>query len=202
VVSSWEHVTGETPIDPSGLRLRHRGSVTNRRELAVVEALNISKAVLKYLASKPSSRSAPFDYAWFLKLHKEMFGDVWKWAGIVRTHDLTLGVPHPQIFGRLMELVGNLHSWSKFGHPVELQAVRLHHESVRIHPFENGNGRWARLLANIWLKRHDMPIVAWPDTLLGPESTARAEYLAAIRAADEGNYGPLTAIHRRFTAGG
>ena len=38
------------------------------------------------------------------------------------------------------------------------QAVLLHHRAVQIHPFENGNGRWSRLLANIWLKKHAHPI--------------------------------------------
>jgi fido (protein-threonine AMPylation protein) len=126
-----------------------------------------------------------------------MFGDVWDWAGAVRTRDLNIGVPHSQIGGRLAELVKRLHSWSEFGHSLEIQSVRLHHEAVRIHPFENGNGRWARLLANIWLKRHGMPIVAWPAEL-GANSTVRVEYLAAVKAADQGDDGPLTELHRRF----
>lgn len=196
MVSSWEPVPGETPIDPSGLR--RRGSITNRRELAAAEALNVSKAFLKYLAKKPSRRSARFDYPWFLKLHREMFGDVWTWAGTVRTHDVNIGVPHFQIIEQLAALIDRLHSWSGFKYPVEVQAVWLHHEAVWIHPFENGNGRWARLLANIWLKRHELPIVAWPDEMLGAASTVRGEYLAAIKAADQRDYGPLTELHRRF----
>ena len=59
-MSAWEALPGETPIDPSGLK--KRGSVTTRQELAAVEALNINKAFLKYLAAKPSPRSARFDY--------------------------------------------------------------------------------------------------------------------------------------------
>ena len=69
------------------------------------------------------------------------------------------------------------------------QAVRLHHRAVRIHPFPNGNGRWARMLANIWLKRHGQPITAWPEETIGTRSVVRDEYLAAIRAADEGDEG-------------
>jgi fido (protein-threonine AMPylation protein) len=167
--------------------------------LAAAEARNISKAFLKYLAARPSFRSAPFDYPWFLKLHREMFGDVWTWAGGVRTHDLNIGVPHFQVLEQLAALVGDLHSWSGFGHALEIQAVWLHHWAVRIHPFENGNGRWARLLSNIWLKTHGEPIVAWPDRLLGVASEVRDEYLDAIRAADGGNHDLLAGLHRRFT---
>jgi Fic-DOC domain mobile mystery protein B len=195
-VTAWESLPGETPIDPSGLK--QRGSVTNRRELAAAEARNINQAFLKYLASKPSSRSAPFDYEWFLKLHHEMFGDVWTWAGVVRTRDLNVGVPHFQIIERLSALVGDLHSWPGFGHPLETQAVWLHHKAVWIHPFENGNGRWARLLSNIWLNLHGEPLVAWPDKLLGAASEVRDEYLVAIKAADGGDYDGLTELHHRL----
>jgi Fic-DOC domain mobile mystery protein B len=192
----WESLPGETPIDPSGLR--RRGSITNRGELAAAEARNINKAFLKYLATKPSERAAPFDFEWFLDLHREMFGEIWTWAGVVRTRDLNLGAPHHQVVERLAALVGDLHSWTGYGHSLEMQAVWLHHRSVEIHPFENGNGRWARLLANIWLKRHEEPIVFWPDQLLGAASAIRSEYLAAVQAADRGDYDALAELHRRF----
>lgn len=189
-------VAGETPIDPTGLK--NRGAITTRRELAVAEARNISKAFLKYLASKPSSRSAPFDYEWMLQLHAEMFGDVWDWAGSIRAHDLTIGVHHHQIRGQLATLVGDMEAWLQYKHPLEQQAVWTHHRAVWIHPFENGNGRWARLLSNIWLKRHGLAIVAWPDKLLGTASEIRDEYLSAVRAADKGRFQELTSLHERF----
>jgi Fic-DOC domain mobile mystery protein B len=198
-VTTWEPLAGETPIDPSGLK--KRGAATNRRELAALEAMNISKAFLKYLARRPGPRIAPFDFEWFLKLHREMFGDVWTWAGVVRTRDLNIGVPGYQIIEQLAALEGDLHSWSGFGHPLEIQAVWLHHRAVLIHPFENGNGRWARLLSNIWLKRHGEPIVAWPDAVLGTASEVREEYLAAVKTADRGDYSALTELHRRFAEG-
>ena len=191
-----DRLPGETPIDPSGLR--HRGSINSRQELAAAEALNINEAFLKYLAATPSSRSAPFDYPWLLKLHKDMYGDVWTWAGHVRSHDLNIGVPHFQVTEMLTALLGDLHSWSDFDHPLQTQAVWLHHKAVEIHPFENGNGRWARLLSNIWLKRHGESIVAWPDDLLGDASAIRDTYLDAIRAAGDGDYEPLSELHRRF----
>lgn len=36
-------------------------------------------------------------------------------------------------------------------------ATRIHHRAVQIHPF--ANGRWSRMLANIYLRQHDkMPV--------------------------------------------
>ena len=56
-------------------------------------------------------------------------------------------------------------------------AVHLHHRAVQIHPFLNGNGRWARLLANILLKLHKAPLTEWPEEAIGATSVIREEYL-------------------------
>ncbi|NDV96517.1 Fic family protein [Dysgonomonas sp. 521] len=42
--------------------------------------------------------------------------------------------------------------------PVELASL-VHYRYIRIHPFEDGNGRIARLLVNYVLARHDYPMV-------------------------------------------
>lgn len=53
----------------------------------------------------------------------------------------------------LMEkLILNYENWNKF-HPI-IQAVLLHGELVKIHPFVDGNGRTSRLLMNLDLMSH------------------------------------------------
>jgi len=79
--------------------------------------------------------------------------------------------------------------------PLLEQGARLHHRAVLIHPFTNGNGRWSRLLANIWLLRHGRRVVRWPETVIGYESPLRSDYLRAVRAADRGDLDPLIAMH-------
>lgn len=197
-MESWDVLPGETPIDDiSGLKVK---GVSTRGELIVLEAANIRKVLVKYLGKKPSRRSARFDYSWSLRLHREMFGDVWRWAGKTRTCDLNLGVPWQQVEQRLYTLLGNLAYREQGEMEMLAQAVLLHHEAVSIHPFMNGNGRWARMLANIWLKLHGQPVTLWPEEAVGGKSPVREEYLSVIQQADEGEYGPLTDLHRRFTA--
>ena len=195
-MTKWESVPGETPINPSGLKI---SGVKNRQELSIVEAECIRKVVVKYLAARPSSRSAPFDFDWFLRLHKQMFGDVWRWAGKIRTVNLNIGSPFGLIREQLCDLVENLNSWPGFNIDFTEQAARLHHRAVQIHPFENGNGRWSRMLANIWLRRNEQPLTEWPETTIGVQSVIRESYLEAIKIADGGDLDPLISMHRKYS---
>ncbi len=189
-------IPGETEIDLSHLKVK---GVRNRVQLNALEAENIRKVVLKYLGKRPSRRTAPFNESWMLRLHKQMFSDVWKWAGRIRTEDLNFGIPWQRIRESLHALDGDLAFWEQDGMNILERAVRLHHRAVWIHPFPNGNGRWARMLANILLKLNDCSVTEWPDPEMGKASLIRTEYLEAIKAADDGDCGPLMAVHQCFT---
>jgi Fic-DOC domain mobile mystery protein B len=194
--SEWKPIPGETPIDPSGLKIK---SVRSRGQLNIVEAENIRKATLKYLGGRPTVKNSPFTYGWVFGLHREMFGDVWDWAGKQRQTQLNLGCAAHLIPEKMAHLLGSLKSWSdEFHIALREQAAMLHHQAVAIHPFENGNGRWSRLLANIWLRRAGEPYIAWPDSSIGQESTIRDEYLAALKEADNGSYGALMSLQARY----
>ena len=64
-------------------------------------------------------------------------------------------------------------------HPVVLAAL-LHYRFVRIHPFDDGNGRISRLLMNYVLLKNDLPPVII-------KSTDKKNYLFALNQADTGN---------------
>lgn len=190
-------IPGETPIDDvSELKIK---GITLRRELNGYEAKNILKPVIKYLSRKPSRRLAPFDFSWLKRLHKEMLGDVWGWAGRLRRTVLTIGIDPVQVEPALYDMAESLQAQRLTdSYTLIDQAAWLHYRAVQIHPFQNGNGRWARLLSNVWLKQHGNPIVKWPEEAVGAVSPIRDEYLEAIRRADEFDLGPLTELHRRF----
>ena len=196
-MTGWETLPGETPLDDiSGLLV---SGITTRAQLNKIEAENIRKPLVKYLAAKPT-RAARFDLPWLLQLHNEMFCDVWEWAGKVRTKETNIGVMPQEIEISLISLVADLKFWEEQGTDLIEQAVMLHHRSVLIHPFQNGNGRWARLLANIWLRLHDHSPTAWPEATIGTTSVIRDEYLAAIKKADEGDYTQLLTLQRKYSS--
>jgi fido (protein-threonine AMPylation protein) len=76
----------------------------------------------------------------------------------------------------------------------------LHHRAVWIHPFENGNGRWGRLLADIWQYSRAGLVTTWPEAGIGEvSSSVREECLEALQAVDNSDFDPLIAMHERFT---
>ena len=60
--------------------------------------------------------------------------------------------------------------------PIELAAL-FHYRYIRIHPFEDGNGRIARLLVNYILAKHDIPMIVI-------RSRKKTEYLEALHSTD------------------
>lgn len=77
------------------------------------------------------------------------------------------------------------------------QSVRLHHGAVRIHPFQNGNGRWSGIVGNIRLRVNNHPVVEWPEGVIGAVSPIREGYLYAVRRADEHDFGVSINLHGR-----
>lgn len=191
---AWELKDGETPIDPSRLVDK---SIRNRADLDRAEATNILKAAEKYATAKLGGKRA-FTYEWLLRVHRDMFCDVWVFAGEVRTIELSLGIAPHLIGQQLGGLALDIAAWKANESLLLEQAVTIHHRAVHIHPFENGNGRWARFVANLWLRKHGKPMVEWPEPKMSATSDVRDEYLAAIRRADQFDYGPLVALHDRF----
>ncbi|MFO7901481.1 MAG: mobile mystery protein B [Planctomycetota bacterium] len=190
-------IPGETPIDDISDLIP---PLRTREELNRWEIWNIAKAITKYLSARPTKRTAPFDdYGWFLKLHKEMFCDVWRYAGRIRSTDLNIGVPAHSVSADLWGLTKDLACWQENWGDVYEIAAWLHHRAVYIHPFYNGNGRWARLLTNIWLMQRGHPIVQWPEANISAgTSPIRCRYLEALRSADGGDKSPLIQLHREL----
>jgi len=165
-------------------------------EISDAEDLGLQDATHHYTYRRPTRKMAPFTASWMLRLHKEIFGSAWPYAGKVSPSSPNYGIARHQVRIELHNLALDSHAWE--GDPIE-RSADLHWRAVHIHPFSDGNGRWARLLANIWLKQKVRHIVDWPSDMRVPGSGFRNEYLDAIKmATEQGNPAKLYDIHRRF----
>ena len=77
----------------------------------------------------------------------------------------------PGLMGDLVDWYNATEQEGKLS-PVELAAL-FHYRYIRIHPFEDGNGRIARLMVNFILTRHDYPMIV-------VRSRKKNEYLEAL----------------------
>lgn len=61
-------------------------------------------------------------------------------------------------------------------------AAEFHYKFIRIHPFDDGNGRTARILMNFILMQF-----GFPPTIIKSDTDSKNEYFAALQLADVGN---------------
>jgi Fic-DOC domain mobile mystery protein B len=179
-----------TPLEPNeieGLLLTH---ITTRSEIDRWEQDNINEALAWLEQRKPKDI---LNESFMKQLHKRMFGNVWKWAGDLRKTEKTLGVPFYQISIDVKKLCDDVEYWieNKTFSEDEI-AARFHHRLVFIHLFPNGNGRHARLIADILLENVlAKPPFTWGSGNLAAAGLDRKKYIESLVTADREDYGLL-----------
>jgi cell filamentation protein len=136
------------------------------------------------------------------ELHRQWLGGIYEWAGLYRNVNMAKGgfmfAAAPQV-PRLMavferkELAAETPCAGMDTVRLARALARTHAELVIIHPFREGNGRCARLLAYLMALQAGLPTLDF-DLLAGRGKKA---YIAAIHAAFSGNHAPL---EERFAA--
>lgn len=184
---------GATPL-PSDWERDLIPSISTMAELDELEQENILSAVSwAFGNTRFCNRLLSVDG--LRRLHGRMFDSVWTWAGTFRTRNLNIGVEWGYIQTQLRDLCDDVQYW--IDHDtyewVEI-AVRFHHRLVKIHAFENGNGRHARIAPNLLLEHHGHPALPWGNANLATRSDVRDRYIEALHAADREKIEPLLAF--------
>jgi len=189
----FDPAPGATPLTPEELRDLIPADIALRADLNEAEESNILRAQDWALNRRRDLLSEEF----LLRLHREMFRDVWRWAGKYRTSARNIGIDHWLIPAMVRQLLDDARAWIEFQSytPDEI-AVRLHHRLVFIHPFPNGNGRHGRLMADLLAMRLGRRRFGWGRRRLRDAGTARAEYIAALQSADRHDVAPLLRFAR------
>lgn len=138
-------------------------------------------------------------------LHRQWLGPIYAWAGEYRNVNLGKGgfqFASAALVPRLMASFerGALQRCTPCRRApddaVAHALAEVHAELILIHPFRDGNGRLARLLAMLMGLQAGLPPLDF-GPMAGPGRTA---YIAAIHAALDRNYQPLATLFGRAIA--
>ncbi len=194
---SLDYNDGQFPLEEEEKEDLLIKTVTTQTELDELEQLNIEKAVA-WTIGKKFKPATIFTEKFIKKVHKQMFGDVWKWAGKFRKSAKNIGVAWVEIAVEVKYLLDDTKYWieNKTYSPHEI-AIRFKHRLVKIHCFPNGNGRHSRLMADIIIESvFNKDVFPWHSSNMVKPDETRKEYIAAIRAGDRGNIQPLIEFAR------
>lgn len=190
----FEYPPGATPLTNDELHDLIPQFISTQGDLNAAEQMNIAQAHI-WLSRLKISTNQMLDELFLRKAHKQMFGNVWKWAGQYRKSDKNIGDYWLQIPVSLRQLLDDVqYQIEHETYEANELAIRFHHRLVWIHPFPNGNGRHARIMTDYLLKKISKTKFSWGGTnyLSSQEAThIRNEYISALRKADKGDYQPL-----------
>ncbi|MGL5830458.1 MAG: mobile mystery protein B, partial [Angustibacter sp.] len=141
VTASPPNGDGTTPLDRDELNGLKPQYLVTRNDLNRVEQQNITRAVLWSERRRLPPTTILSDH--FLReLHRQMFHQVWSWAGTFRTTERNIGWPRDRIATGIRDLLDDASLWilpETSWITAEESIIRFHHRLVAIHPFPNGN---------------------------------------------------------------
>lgn len=133
------------------------------------------------------------------KMHKLWLGEIYEWAGNYRQVKLSKGnftFAFPAQIQSLMEKLerGSLrkHTPCRFDSQERVieALAEVHTELLLIHPFREGNGRTARMLATLMALQAGLP----PLDFGAIRGSQRQGYFKAVQAGINEDYGPMKEI--------
>jgi cell filamentation protein, protein adenylyltransferase len=180
-----------------GRVLRNLLGIARVREIEDVETRLLGAAQREAeQAYGPNHRFTPADIR---RLHRMWLGELYPWAGNYRTLNIGKGgfqFAHAPLIPRLMAILGKevLRRHTPCGRAPDVSVARslaeVHAELILIHPFRDGNGRLARLLALLMARQAGIN----PFRLSVLAGSGKRTYVQAIHAAMSRDYVPLETL--------
>lgn len=164
-------------------------------EVAEILAENVARCLDELLDANPATSEISAE--WLRTVHGRIAGDLFPdWAGRFRTTDVQVGTHSPppahDVSVRVRDFCLDLEERLRHAGNAQSVAELLAWADWRfqwIHPFKDFNGRVGRILLVALAFRLGLPPVDPAGSQEG-----KADYFAALRAADAGDLRPLTAV--------
>lgn len=196
------HIEGNTLTYGQTELLLLFGKVIGEAEFRDCEEMKASNVGLKMMLSEATENKQPLTQNFIRTLHKTLLREDYTvyrnlpggmqtsytiHAGQYKTRPNSVITRYGDHFdyaspeetpALMTDLINWYNSEEELGRlsPVELAAL-FHYRYIRIHPFEDGNGRIARLMVNYILSRHGYPMIV-------VRSRLKQAYLEALHQAD------------------
>lgn len=189
----------EAQFEPGsrGRVLKNLLSIKSKREMDRVEAREQLRALEELIGIYDEQHR--FTATDLRKIHKIWLGSIYAWAGQYRQVNITKGNFTFAAAGQIPHLMeefekGPLHKFTPCRFPSTERVARaiaiVHTELVLIHPFREGNGRVARLLAIVMALQAGLPSLDFSSI----KGKKRQEYFTAVEAGLDQDYKPMEKI--------
>ena len=196
------HIEGNTLTYGQTEILLLFGKIIGEAEVKDVQEMTASNVGLKMMREEAQLNDVPLTQNFIRTLHKTLLREDYTvyrnlpggqttsytiHAGIYKTRPNSVITRYgdrfeyaspeetPALMTDLIDWYNEAEQSGKFS-PIELAAI-FHYRYIRIHPFEDGNGRIARLMVNYILSRHGYPMIV-------VRSRKKNEYLEALHKTD------------------
>jgi cell filamentation protein len=191
----------EAQFEPGsrGRVLKNKLGVKRKREIDEAEAAALKTATDKVIDMYDSDHL--FSAQDIRTMHKIWLGDIYEWAGEYRQMNVSKGdfnfaasLHIPQLMTAFEKGPLRAHTPCKFKQwdRIIKALAEVHVELVLIHPFREGNGRVARLLAILMALQAGLP----PLDFSGIVGRKKKEYIAAVQTGMERDYTPMEKIFK------
>lgn len=180
------HIEGNTLTYGQTEILLLFGKIVGEATIRDVQEMTASNVGLKMMTEEAKLRDMPLTQNFIRTLHQTLLREE-RWGGQYKTRPNSVITRYGDRFeyaspeetpALMTDLINWYNSEEEVGKlsPIELAAL-FHYRYIRIHPFEDGNGRIARLMVNFILSRHGLPMIV-------VRSRKKQDYLEALHQAD------------------
>lgn len=199
------NVSAEEDFEPGSQNevLKNKLGIKNKTEMEELEERELERAELELLSNFDENHQ--FTSKDIRDIHKRWLEDIYYFAGKYRSVNIGKDDFNFASASRIESLMSSLEKeyLAKYTpcHFTDLDELAnalgiVHVELILIHPFREGNGRVARLLADLMALQARQPPLNYEsiDQTINPKGFD--SYIAAIHAGFKGNYKPIQAIFK------
>ncbi|MBR1774889.1 MAG: Fic family protein [Bacteroidales bacterium] len=191
------HIEGNTLTYGQTELLLKFGEVTDNAKMKDLEDMKAHNLCLKIIKEEAKDRERPLTESFIRNLHHTMLREDYSETKNGKTYTVHAGIYKTRpnsvktITGEVFEyasleetpyLMSDLIAWyNKEEQNNRLSVIELaslfHYRYIRIHPFEDGNGRISRLIVNYILTKHHYPMIV-------VKTEDKQNYLSALHQCD------------------